>query len=269
MAVCSSPGCTAGAGSVDPGAPQAGVCCGCCVPGRIVSIPQKRHLEKSEGELPSSFEQRVQVMLHRIGVTKAPATEGKKQQVGSGPSFGMYPVLKEQMEVVVHGMGIPQPGLAAPIPVPPLPMASVLSPNRLQRDRYVSSSAAQSVPHSLVCTYPLQPPQSPATCCPLPPTVPQGAATLAPHYQLSFPLQSKDNEIKKAGSDGEGPHPPHPDPHLAGHPCGGHWLPAAGPTTSPLAGCWWPRADPSVLMLAGGLCLQGTLWTARQTPPLL
>ncbi|NXA19907.1 CARL2 protein, partial [Ibidorhyncha struthersii] len=41
---------------------------------------KKRHLEKSEGELPGSFEQRVQVMLHRIGVTKGPATEGKKQQ---------------------------------------------------------------------------------------------------------------------------------------------------------------------------------------------
>ncbi|NXU58682.1 CARL2 protein, partial [Turnix velox] len=41
---------------------------------------KKRHLEKSEGELPGSFEQRMQVMLHRIGVTKAPATEGKKQQ---------------------------------------------------------------------------------------------------------------------------------------------------------------------------------------------
>ncbi|KAM6409274.1 LOW QUALITY PROTEIN: capping protein, Arp2/3 and myosin-I linker protein 2 [Rhynochetos jubatus] len=41
---------------------------------------KKRHLEKSEGELPSSFEQRVQVMLHRIGVTKGPAAEGKKQQ---------------------------------------------------------------------------------------------------------------------------------------------------------------------------------------------
>ncbi|NXJ85815.1 CARL2 protein, partial [Trogon melanurus] len=45
---------------------------------------KKRHLEKSEGELPSSFEQRVQVMLHRIGVTKCPAAEGKKQQVGNG-----------------------------------------------------------------------------------------------------------------------------------------------------------------------------------------
>ncbi|NWU51584.1 CARL2 protein, partial [Dromas ardeola] len=41
---------------------------------------KKRHLEKSEGELPGSFEQRVQVMLHRIGVTKGPASEGKKQQ---------------------------------------------------------------------------------------------------------------------------------------------------------------------------------------------
>ncbi|XP_053934283.1 capping protein, Arp2/3 and myosin-I linker protein 2 isoform X3 [Cuculus canorus] len=42
---------------------------------------KKRHLEKSEGELPGSFEQRVQVMLHRIGVTKGPAAESKKQQV--------------------------------------------------------------------------------------------------------------------------------------------------------------------------------------------
>ncbi|NXJ55616.1 CARL2 protein, partial [Spizaetus tyrannus] len=41
---------------------------------------KKRQLEKSEGELPASFEQRMQVMLHRIGVTKGPATEGKKQQ---------------------------------------------------------------------------------------------------------------------------------------------------------------------------------------------
>ncbi|NWI27801.1 CARL2 protein, partial [Sula dactylatra] len=41
---------------------------------------KKRHLEKSEGELPGSFEQRMQVMLHRIGVSKGPATEGKKQQ---------------------------------------------------------------------------------------------------------------------------------------------------------------------------------------------
>uniref|UniRef100_A0A8D2MKU2 Capping protein regulator and myosin 1 linker 2 n=1 Tax=Zonotrichia albicollis TaxID=44394 RepID=A0A8D2MKU2_ZONAL len=45
---------------------------------------KKRHLEKSEGELSSSFEQRVQVMLHRIGVTKGPAAESKKQQVGTG-----------------------------------------------------------------------------------------------------------------------------------------------------------------------------------------
>uniref|UniRef100_A0A8C3JT11 Capping protein regulator and myosin 1 linker 2 n=1 Tax=Calidris pygmaea TaxID=425635 RepID=A0A8C3JT11_9CHAR len=50
---------------------------------------KKRHLEKSEGELPGSFEQRVQVMLHRIGVTKGPAAEGKKQQVGRGSAFRM------------------------------------------------------------------------------------------------------------------------------------------------------------------------------------
>ncbi|NXD72165.1 CARL2 protein, partial [Eolophus roseicapillus] len=41
---------------------------------------KKRQLEKSDGELPGSFEQRVQVMLHRIGVTKGPAAVGKKQQ---------------------------------------------------------------------------------------------------------------------------------------------------------------------------------------------
>ncbi|NXK64262.1 CARL2 protein, partial [Sylvietta virens] len=41
---------------------------------------KKRHLEKSEGELSSSFEQRMQIMLHRIGVTRGPAAESKKQQ---------------------------------------------------------------------------------------------------------------------------------------------------------------------------------------------
>ncbi|XP_051485757.1 capping protein, Arp2/3 and myosin-I linker protein 2 [Apus apus] len=41
---------------------------------------KRRPLEKSEAELPGSFEQRLQVMLHRIGVAKGPAPEGKKQQ---------------------------------------------------------------------------------------------------------------------------------------------------------------------------------------------
>lgn len=41
---------------------------------------KKRHLEKSDGELPNSFEQRVHVMLHRMGVTKGLVTESKKQQ---------------------------------------------------------------------------------------------------------------------------------------------------------------------------------------------
>ncbi|XP_048814678.1 capping protein, Arp2/3 and myosin-I linker protein 2 isoform X3 [Lagopus muta] len=41
---------------------------------------KKRHLEKSDGELPNSFEQRVHIMLHRMGVTKGLVTESKKQQ---------------------------------------------------------------------------------------------------------------------------------------------------------------------------------------------
>ncbi|NWY01721.1 CARL2 protein, partial [Nothoprocta ornata] len=41
---------------------------------------KKRHLEKSDGELPNSFEQRMHLMLHRMGVTKGLATEAKKQQ---------------------------------------------------------------------------------------------------------------------------------------------------------------------------------------------
>ncbi|KAG6927823.1 capping protein regulator and myosin 1 linker 2 [Chelydra serpentina] len=46
------------------------------------STPERRrHLEKSDGEIPNSFEQRVHVMLHRIGVTKVLSSEGKKKQV--------------------------------------------------------------------------------------------------------------------------------------------------------------------------------------------
>ncbi|XP_077787821.1 capping protein, Arp2/3 and myosin-I linker protein 2 isoform X2 [Podarcis muralis] len=45
---------------------------------------KKRPFEKSDGELPSSFEQRVHVMLHRIGVTKVLSTEGKKKQSKDG-----------------------------------------------------------------------------------------------------------------------------------------------------------------------------------------
>uniref|UniRef100_A0A8C0F361 Capping protein regulator and myosin 1 linker 2 n=1 Tax=Bubo bubo TaxID=30461 RepID=A0A8C0F361_BUBBB len=93
---------------------------------------KKRHLEKSEGELPGSFEQRVQVMLHRIGVTKGPAAESKKQQVGSGSTFGTDPAPKGRGEVVAYGMGVPRPGPAALSSAPPLLVASVLSPNPLQ-----------------------------------------------------------------------------------------------------------------------------------------
>ncbi|NXP76254.1 CARL2 protein, partial [Ramphastos sulfuratus] len=41
---------------------------------------KRRQLEKSDGELPSAFEQRMQLMLHRIGVTKGPAADSKRQQ---------------------------------------------------------------------------------------------------------------------------------------------------------------------------------------------
>ncbi|KAM3828818.1 capping protein, Arp2/3 and myosin-I linker protein 2 [Vipera latastei] len=45
---------------------------------------KKRSFERSDGELPSSFEQRVHVMLHRIGVTKVLSSEGKKKQSKDG-----------------------------------------------------------------------------------------------------------------------------------------------------------------------------------------
>ncbi|NXT39207.1 CARL2 protein, partial [Pelecanoides urinatrix] len=90
---------------------------------------KKRHLEKSEGELPGSFEQRVQVMLHRIGVTKGPATEGKKQQskdseikkAGSDgdimdSSADSPPSLKARTHSVSTGGSPPSAGPAEPRP---------------------------------------------------------------------------------------------------------------------------------------------------------
>jgi len=68
------------------------------------------------------------------------------------------------VEVVGRGVGVPQPGPAAPGSVPPLPVASVLSPNPLPGDWYMGSyvlrSVCLSVPPSQACTHPLQPPQS-------------------------------------------------------------------------------------------------------------
>uniref|UniRef100_A0A6J0V2F1 Capping protein, Arp2/3 and myosin-I linker protein 2 isoform X2 n=1 Tax=Pogona vitticeps TaxID=103695 RepID=A0A6J0V2F1_9SAUR len=49
-----------------------------------VQHEKKRPFEKSDVELPSSFEQRVHVMLHRIGVTKVLTSEGKKKQSKDG-----------------------------------------------------------------------------------------------------------------------------------------------------------------------------------------
>ncbi|NXC70394.1 CARL2 protein, partial [Anhinga anhinga] len=90
---------------------------------------KKRHLEKSEGELPGSFEQRMQVMLHRIGVTKGPAAEGKKQQskdneikkAGSDgnivdSSADSPPSLKARTHSMSTGGSLPSAGLAEPRP---------------------------------------------------------------------------------------------------------------------------------------------------------
>ncbi|NXF49668.1 CARL2 protein, partial [Oceanites oceanicus] len=90
---------------------------------------KKRHLEKSEGELPGSFEQRVQVMLHRIGVTKGPAADGKKQQskdseikkAGSDgdivdSSADSPPSLKARMHSVSTGGSLPSASPAEPRP---------------------------------------------------------------------------------------------------------------------------------------------------------
>ncbi|XP_043351322.1 capping protein, Arp2/3 and myosin-I linker protein 2 isoform X2 [Dermochelys coriacea] len=45
---------------------------------------KRQPFEKSDGEIPNSFEQRVHVMLHRIGVTKVLSSEGKKKQSKEG-----------------------------------------------------------------------------------------------------------------------------------------------------------------------------------------
>ncbi|KAJ7311941.1 hypothetical protein JRQ81_006262 [Phrynocephalus forsythii] len=48
---------------------------------------EKRSFGKTDVELPSSFEQRVHVMLHRIGVTKVLSSEPKKKQVNNRVAF--------------------------------------------------------------------------------------------------------------------------------------------------------------------------------------
>ncbi|XP_029464701.1 capping protein, Arp2/3 and myosin-I linker protein 2 [Rhinatrema bivittatum] len=45
---------------------------------------KKRHFEKGDGEMCNSFEQRVHVMLHRIGVTKVLSSEARKKQNKEG-----------------------------------------------------------------------------------------------------------------------------------------------------------------------------------------
>lgn len=132
---------------------------------------QKRHLEKSDGELPNSFEQRVHVMLHRMGVTKGLVTESKKQQVRQELPLG---------RACTHTGG----GGGGPM------------------GQMSQSSAVAACGHRPVTPPPTMGtiPWAPVHCIGLyVPPIPSIC------HCLSFSLQSKDSEIKKAGSDGEGP----------------------------------------------------------------
>ncbi|XP_026509671.1 uncharacterized protein LOC112122754 [Terrapene carolina triunguis] len=123
------------------------------------STPERRrHFEKSDGEIPSSFEQRVHVMLHRIGVTKVLSSEGKKKQ----PCWGSERKL------------FPEPG-----------------------------PSQQGIPGSLLGK--LQPPVSSISSSRRPRAGGDVLAGGSARDGVFFPfvLQSKEGEIKKAGSDGD------------------------------------------------------------------
>lgn len=161
-----------------------GGCCGHHAPGRAVCILQKRQLEKSERELPGSFEQCMQVMLHRTSITKGLAAEGKKQQVGRRSTLVTDPAPKGWVEVVVHGVGVPWPGLCHCCPCPLSCHLTLCKETNI----WAPMHCMVSVPPPMACTHPLQPPQSPAEPCPLPPVIPEGDATLTPPLPDFFPL---------------------------------------------------------------------------------
>lgn len=142
------------------GARDLGECCGeCRAPGMAVCVLQKRQLEKSDGELPGSFEQRVQVMLHRIGVTKGPAAEGKKQQVGRGQI--LHP--KGGWRRWSMGWGCLCRCCLCPLSCHP----TLFKGNEIRTPMHCMVSVCPSFP---VCTHPLQPPQRTAAPCPLYPS---------------------------------------------------------------------------------------------------
>ncbi|XP_029821361.1 LOW QUALITY PROTEIN: capping protein, Arp2/3 and myosin-I linker protein 2 [Manacus vitellinus] len=98
---------------------------------------KKRHLEKSEGELSSSFEQRVQVMLHRIGVTKGPAAESKKLQRHGGPGRRALSVHEEQLR---------EPECPAELGMGTVPLRLRRSPVLRHRTKHESLSEMEGEP---------------------------------------------------------------------------------------------------------------------------
>lgn len=124
--------------------------------------PQKRHLEKSDGELPNSFEQRVHVMLHRMGVTKGLGAEGKKQQVGAGASRGT------------------QRGGGPPGQVTLSCAATPLSPSPLQGDHHTGCY----VVCLSVCPSLMSPPS---------------LSSPTPHHLFLFPCRAKTARSRKPG----------------------------------------------------------------------
>lgn len=152
------------------------------------SALQKRHLEKSDGELPNSFEQRVHIMLHRMGVTKGLVTESKKQQV--------------RLDLLV-GRACTHMGGGGGGPMGQMTQSSAVTA-RSHLSHHLAPTAGTTSWAPVHCVG-LCIPAIPSSC-----------------HHFSFSLQSKDSEIKKAGSDGEGPssipggHPENPHTRALG-----------------------------------------------------
>ncbi|NXX40449.1 CARL2 protein, partial [Tricholaema leucomelas] len=115
---------------------------------------KRRQLEKSDGELPSAFEQRMQLMLHRIGVTKGPTADGKRQQskdneikkAGSDgdivdSSADSLPSLKARTHSVSTGWCCRGPGIG---PAEPRPSWRALGRSLLTEPQAATSSERHS-----------------------------------------------------------------------------------------------------------------------------
>lgn len=208
------------------------------VPDRVVSLLQKRHLEKSEGELSSSFEQRMQVMLHRIGVTKGPAAESKKQQVGTSSIFGM-------------------------------------DPNPLQGvNSYTLHDVCQSVSPFLACTHSLHPSEPGSSTLPSAPIASVGTASLTPPLPLFPPCRAKTARSRKPAQMVRDCILPTLTPtQLGTH--GWPWagplgLPDVGPTTSSPCGVLVAMGRPQLTDAGRWLVLAGDIVdSSADSPPSL